>query len=151
MQPIWLWCALGLSLLGIEMLSGTVYLLWLGLAALGLGGVAWAYPEINFAWQALIYAALSVVILIAWRRYEAGVRINPRIGQAQGEEIGRVGEVSVAISPKVPGKIRFSQGVMGSKEWSAVSEQTLAVGQAASIVAVEGNSLRVAAVTSAQA
>lgn len=145
MNPIWLWCALGLILLGFEMLSGTLYLLWLGIAALGMAVLAWAFPALGLAWQALCYALLSVIVLWAWRRYEHGVRLNPRIGQAQGEEIGRTGEVSVAISPSQPGKIRFSQGVMGSKEWTAVSDQVLSVGQVAKIVAVEGNSLRVTA------
>lgn len=145
MQPIWLWCALGLVLLGLEMVSGTLYLLWLGLAALGMALLAWGYPELHVAWQALCYAVLSVVVCLAWRRYESSVRVNPRIGQAQGEEIGRTGEITLEIRPNQPGKIRFSQGVMGSKEWTAVSTQTLSVGQTATIVAVEGNSLRVRA------
>jgi len=66
-----------------------------------------------------------------------------RVGQAQGEEIGRVGEVVVATGPNQGGTIRFAQGLMGSREWVAFSDAPIEVGAQASVVAVEGNTLRI--------
>jgi hypothetical protein len=44
------------------------------------------------------------------------------------------------------GKIRFTQGLMGSREWSAVSIHTIEAGTQAKVVAVEGNALRIEAI-----
>ena len=44
------------------------------------------------------------------------------------------------------GKIRFTQGLMGAREWAAVSNETIAEGVEARVVAVEGNQLRIQAI-----
>lgn len=145
MTTLWWWCGLGLVLLCLEMATGTLYLLWLGLAALAMAVFNWLLPDMTLALQALDYAVLCAIALGLMRKYE---KRQPalRVGQAQGEEIGRIGEVVVAITPGQPGKIRFSQGVMGSKEWTAYADIAIAEQQSAKIIAVEGNSLRVAPV-----
>ncbi|SDK69935.1 hypothetical protein SAMN05192566_2109 [Methylophilus rhizosphaerae] len=143
MDIIWVWCGLGLVLLCLEMVSGTSYLLWPGMAALAMALLAWLLPAFSHAAQIVMYAICCVLAVALWRKREK-VRPAPRVGQAQGEEIGRQGTIIVAVSPAQPGRIRFSQGVMGSKEWSAVADVEIAAGQAARIIAVEGNSVRVA-------
>jgi len=122
----WIWGILGLTLLGVEMLTGTLYILWFAVAALLLSLVTWLYPAMPMTWQLLVYNE---------RDYN--------VGQSQGDEIGLVGEVIATILPHQAGRIRFAQGVMGSKEWNAVSDQTIEIGQQATIVAIEGNALRV--------
>jgi len=101
------------------------------------------FSEMPLALQALNYAVLSALALAVMRKLEKRKPVL-RVGQAQGEEIGREGIVIVAISPRQPGKIRFSQGVLGSREWVAYANIDIAEQQAAKVVAVEGNSLRVA-------
>jgi inner membrane protein len=145
MDMMWIWCGLGLILLCLEMLSGTMYLLWPGMAALAMALLAWLLPAFSPAWQIFIYAIFSVLAVAIWRKREK-TQPTPRVGQAQGEEIGRQGIIVQAVSPAQPGLIRFTQGVMGSKEWSAVADVEIAIDQAARIVAVEGNSVRVAPV-----
>lgn len=142
MTTLWWWCGLGLILLCVEMLLGTLYFLWLGIAALVMAMLCAVFSEMPLALQALNYAVLSAVALGVMRKLE---KRKPalRVGQAQGEEIGREGIVTVAISPQQAGKIRFSQGVLGSREWVAYADTAIAEQQAAKIVAVEGNSLRV--------
>jgi len=145
MTTLWWWCGLGLVLLCLEMLLGTLYLLWLGIAALVMAVLCAIFNDMPLALQALNYAVLSAVALAVMRKLE---KRKPalRVGQAQGEEIGREGIVIVAISPMHPGKIRFSQGVLGSREWVAYANTAIAEQQPAKVVAVEGNSLRVAPV-----
>lgn len=142
MTTLWWWCGLGLILLCVEMLLGTLYFLWLGVAALVMAMLCAVFTEMPLALQALSYAVLSAVALGVMRKQE---KRKPalRVGQAQGEEIGREGIVTVAISPQQAGKIRFSQGVLGSREWVAYADTAIAEQQAAKVVAVEGNSLRV--------
>lgn len=146
MQAGWWWCGLGLVLLCSEMLLGTLYLLWLGIAALVMAVFTLLWAEMPLALQAVNYAVLAVLALAMMRKLEKQ-KPTLRIGQAQGEEIGREGIVTVAISPLQPGKIRFSQGVLGSREWVAYADTAIAEQQAAKIIAVEGNSLRVAPVS----
>lgn len=146
MQAGWWWCGLGLVLLCSEMLLGTLYLLWLGIAALVMALFTLLWAEMPLALQAVNYAVLAVLALAMMRKLEKQ-KPTLRVGQAQGEEIGREGIVTVAISPLQPGKIRFSQGVLGSREWVAYADTAIAEQQAAKIIAVEGNSLRVAPVS----
>lgn len=70
---------------------------------------------------------------------------HSRVGQAQGEEIGRVGTIIEPVSAMQNGRIQFTQGVMGSREWVAVADEAIEAGKQAVVIAVEGNSLRVKA------
>lgn len=145
MNTVWWWCGLGLVLLCLEMVTGTMYLLWLGLAALAMSLLNGFLPGMSLALQALNYAILCTITLALMRKYEKR-KPTLRIGQAQGEEIGREGLVVVAITANQPGKIQFSQGLLGSKEWTAYADTAIAAQQAAKVVAVEGNALRVTAI-----
>jgi membrane protein implicated in regulation of membrane protease activity len=143
MQAGWWWCGLGLVLVCSEMLLGTLYLLWLGIAALVMAVFTLLWAEMPLALQAVNYAVLAALALVVMRKLEKHKPVL-RVGQAQGEEIGREGVVTEAISPEQPGKIRFAQGVLGSREWVAYADTAIEAQQPAVIIAVEGNSLRVA-------
>lgn len=145
-EAMWVWGALGLILLAVEMGTGTFYVLWFGVAALCLSITTWLFPAIAYGVQFAIYAALSLGSLILWRRYYKKTDPDFRVGQAQGEEIGRIGTVTELTSPTQNGTIRFTQGLMGSREWAAVSNETIEAGNSATVIAVEGNSLRISKV-----
>lgn len=143
LQPVWMWGMLGLTLLAAEILSGTFYILWFGIAALIIAGLLWLFPATSLALQLLLYTLLSLGSLFIWRRYYKKNSSDSRVGQSQGDEIGRVGIVIETVSAAQNGRIQFAQGVMGSREWAAVSDETIEAGNPAIIVAIEGNSLRV--------
>lgn len=145
-EAMWLWGAVGLVLLAAEMATGTFYMLWFGIAALCVSVATWLFPELTSAIQFTIFAVLSLVSLNIWKLYYKETDTHSRIGQAQGEEIGRIGTVIETCSKTHNGKIRFTQGVMGSREWTAASDETIDVGSNAVVIAVEGNILRVQAV-----
>ena len=142
-EAMWIWGALGLILLTIEMATGTFYVLWFGLAALCVSVATWIFPELSHALQFTIFAVLSLGSLAIWRRYYKKTEIHYRVGQAQGEEIGRIGTVIKATSATHSGTIRFAQGLMGSREWVALSDAPIEAGSNATVVAVEGNTLRI--------
>lgn len=144
-EIIWAWAIVGLVMLVAEiMVAGTLYALWFGIAAFCMAGLMWLIPELPYAVQFIIFAVLSLGSLAIWRRYYKKTDVNYRVGQAQGEEIGRVGLVMTATSPSQNGTIRFTQGLMGSREWAAISDEPIAAGCQATVVAVEGNMLRIA-------
>ncbi len=142
-EAMWVWGALGLILLAIEMATGTFYVLWFGVAALCASVATWIFPELSHALQFTIFAVLSLGSLAIWRRYYKKTEIHYRVGQAQGEEIGRIGTVVKATSATHSGTIRFAQGLMGSREWVALSDELIEAGSDATVVAVEGNTLRI--------
>ena len=142
-EAMWVWGALGLILLAVEMATGTFYVLWFGVAALCASVATWLFPELSNAIQFTIFAVLSLGSLAIWRRYYKKTEIHYRVGQAQGEEIGRIGTVIKATSATQNGTIRFAQGLMGSREWVALSDEPIEAGSNASVVAVEGNTLRI--------
>jgi len=142
-DAMWVWGAIGLILLGVEMWTGTFYVLWFGVAALVLAVVMGLNPELNKAAQFALFAALSLGSLAIWRLNYKRNAVDARFGQARGEEIGRIGIVVEGCSANQEGKISFTQGVMGSRIWPAISDESLDVGTSAKIVAVEGNTLRI--------
>lgn len=142
-EPMWIWGALGLVLLAVEMATGTFYVLWFGVAALCVAIAMMLFPNIPQAVQFAMYAVLSLGSLAIWKFNYKKTETHSRVGQAQGEEIGRVGTVIETCSATQNGKIRFTQGLMGSREWPAVANQTIETGSNARVVAVEGNALRI--------
>lgn len=142
-DAMWMWGVLGLVLLAIEMGTGTIYILWFGIAALCLSIATWVFTTIPVAIQFTIFAVLSIGSLAIWKLNYTKTETHSRVGQAQGEEIGRVGTVIEACSPSQNGKIQFTQGLMGSREWPAIANETILEGTQARVVAVEGNALRI--------
>ena len=145
-DAMWVWGAIGLILLAVEMATGTFYVLWFGVAALCVAIATWILPFMPHAMQFVLFAALAGGSLAIWKLHYKKVEIPVRVGQAKGEEIGRIGTVVNACSPNQTGKIKFTQGVLGAKEWIAVANQAIDTGTEARIVAVEGNMLRIEAV-----
>jgi len=144
-EAMWVWAVLGIVLLAVEiMITGTIYTLWFSISALCVAIMLWLFPGTSYAVQFTVFAALSLGSLAIWRRHYKKTDTSYRVGQAQGEEIGRVGTVIIATSPTHNGTIRFAQGLMGSREWTALSDEPIEVGVDATVVAVEGNMLRIA-------
>lgn len=140
---MWVWGILGLILLAVEMATGTFYILWFGIAALCIGAGLWIMPSLPVPVQLFLFAALSLGSLAIWKMYYKKTDPDSRIGQSQSDEIGRVGTIIEPVSPKQNGRIKFPQGVMGSREWAAISGEELELGAEAIITAIEGNALRV--------
>jgi membrane protein implicated in regulation of membrane protease activity len=143
LEIMWIWGILGLALLGFEMLTGTMYVLWFGIAAILLAILTWLAPAMSIALQLFLFAGLSIGALVIWRRNYRKNSTDLHIGQSQGDEIGRIGTIIEPVSARQPGRIQFAQGIMGSREWAAVSNENIESSAEAIIVAIEGNSLRV--------
>lgn len=142
-NAMWIWGAIGLLLLAVEIAIGTVYVLWFGISALCVAVATWLFPAMPPAIQFAIFAALSIGSLAIWKLFYKKTETHSRVGQAQGEEIGRTGTVIEVVSANRNGKISFTQGLMGSREWVAVANETIEAGSQAKVVAVEGNALRI--------
>jgi len=66
----WHWWILAGILLILELSSPIFFFLWLGFAAAAMGLLLWVFPEMPLATQLTLFAILSVVAVVAWRRYK---------------------------------------------------------------------------------
>lgn len=143
METMWAWGILGLILLAIEMVTGTFYILWFGIAALCVGIALFILPGLPASVQLVMFAALSLSSLAIWKLHYKKTATNLRVGQSQGDEIGRIGTITEPVSPRKNGRISFAQGVMGSRDWAAIADEDIETGAEAVIIRIEGNALRV--------
>ncbi len=92
----WSWWVLGLALLAAELLLPGVFLVWIGLAAIAVGLASLGLWESGFwPWevQLIAFAALSVVFVVAGRRFysgPAGGSDEPLLNQRGASLVGRM-------------------------------------------------------------
>jgi membrane protein implicated in regulation of membrane protease activity len=70
----WHWWILAGILMVLEVVAPGVFLLWLGIAAAITGLIAYVVPGMDWQWEALVFALLSIVTVWGWRYYQ---RRNP--------------------------------------------------------------------------
>ena len=66
----WHWWILAGILMVLEVVAPGVFLLWLGIAAAITGLIAYVVPGMDWQWEALVFALLSIVTVWGWRYYQ---------------------------------------------------------------------------------
>ena len=88
----WYWLILGVGMLLLEMLAPGVVFLWLGIAAGITGVVAFSIDTLVWQNQAIIFAVLSVVAVIAgraWLKQRPVVTDHPTLNQRGAQYVGK--------------------------------------------------------------
>lgn len=135
----WHWLALG-GLIGIlEILAPGFVLIWLGLAAILVGLLMLAWPDMPFAYQLLAYAGfsvLSVFIWFYWLKRGPVESDKPALNRRAEQLIGRRAPVVDAI---VNGRGRIK---LGDGTWT-VTGPDLPAGHMVEITGADGTILQV--------
>jgi membrane protein implicated in regulation of membrane protease activity len=140
MDAYLLWAVTGIALIIIEMLTGTFYLLVLGLAALSAAAAAWFGG--SFWVQAVLIAGVSVVGVLLVKRFRGSVR-EARAMQGPGLDVGQAVTLDAWIS-EADGLARVNYR---NAQWEAqVTGERTPEGKVFYIHAVDGNTLRVSSV-----
>ncbi len=63
------WGCLALGLIAAEVMAPGAFMLWLGIAAGIVALLVWLFPDIPHLWQAVIFVALSLALLPAYRHF----------------------------------------------------------------------------------
>ena len=137
----WNWWVLGLVLLTAEILLPGVFLIWIGIAALIVGGISllfWGDPFWTWQIQILIFAVLTVISAIIGRRIMANSADTdePHLNQRGASLVGRTATLSEPIS-EGRGRIRLDDTM-----W-VVNGPDLPVGTHVRVVESTGRELRV--------
>ncbi|NER66531.1 NfeD family protein [Pseudomonas sp. MAFF212427] len=109
----WDWLALGTLLLILEVFGAGGYLLWIGVAAAGVGVITFVIPALPWTLQFLLFGLLSVFTAVFWwRRQRSNLSPSdaPGLNMRGQELIGRTFTVHEAIVGG-RGKIKVGDGV----------------------------------------
>jgi membrane protein implicated in regulation of membrane protease activity len=96
----WHWWILAGILLIIELTLPTFFFLWLGIAAAATGLIVLVFPGLGMETQLVLFAVLSIVAVIAWRRYrEISVPESdqPNLNRRGHQYVGREFTLDAAI------------------------------------------------------
>ncbi len=136
----WDWLALGTVLLIFEVFGAGGYLLWIGLAAVSVGVLAFLIPSLAWEMQFLLFGLLSVLTaLYWWRRQRKAIRSSdqPNLNLRGQELIGKTFVVHQAIV-NGRGRIKVADGVWIAKGADAPQgARVRVVGQEGAILLVE--------------
>lgn len=138
--PFWIWLGFGGVLLGLELATGSGWLLWPAVTAAVMALIASFLPG-GPAVHLIVYAVITIVATVAARRYLPRISgSGPDINDTMGRMIGLRGE---AASVFADGRGRVH---VDGKEWDAMSDDALIPGKSVQVTEmVSAASLRVKA------
>lgn len=140
----WTWWLLGLLLLAAELLVPGVFLVWIGIGAIGTGMLSllfWGAPFWGWQVQILVFAALAVVAILLGRRLVSrseGQSDEPLLNK-RGESL--VGRTATLQEPMHDGRGRIR---LDDTFWSVMGPD-LPAGTKVRIVSSAGRDLTVEA------
>ncbi|MEW5974027.1 MAG: NfeD family protein [Pseudomonadota bacterium] len=135
----WHWLALGLALMVLEMLAPSTYFLWMGVAAIGVGGLLWLMPGLSPDVQLILFALLSILAIVLGRRYVKKHPIEtdrPTLNVRGAQAVGRILTLESPILNGV-GRARMDDTL-----WRVLGPD-LPAGARVEVIGVEGTALRV--------
>ena len=142
-MPWWGWVIVGTLLLGAEMfaIDAQFYLIFVGVAAIGVGLVGMVGLELPLWGQWLLFAVTSIGFMVLFRRklYD---QLRGGIPDMPDEMTGNRIEIPSDLPPGEECRVRHR-----GTHWTArnVGEQSIPAGSDADIVAVDGLRLNVRA------
>lgn len=131
---IWILC--GLALLGAEILLPGVFLLWIGLAAIGTGLALMAVP-FSFGATVTIFIVLLAAGIATALKLRGARKPQTRLNMPDSGLVGRVGTL-IDANPVAP-RVRI-----GDSDWAARLPREageIAVGSRIRVDGVDGNTL----------
>lgn len=137
LNPPLAWILGGLLLLGAEMLLPGIFLLWIGLAAIGTGLYLLAATAAGFADAVVVFLVLLAAGLFAALRLRGDRLPRPRVNTPDSGLVGRTGLIlTAAAGPEL--RVR-----VGDSDWLALPAggAVLREGEAVRVVGVRGTAL----------
>ena len=147
---VWHWIALGLVLLGIEMMTGTFDFLMMAIAAWASAAFAWLAPDSIADWrgQLIFFGIAAVVMVVFGRTFLAGLRgqaeEHPTLNKRMASLVGQRGVATSDFSTAGQGRVKI-----GDTVWGAETVDGAEVIHSGDAVVVEGARMNTALVRKA--
>jgi len=131
-HPMWTWLTVAAVLLGLEIITGTGWLLWPAACAGVVAIVALATRVLGLPGEVIAFSVLAIVSSLTARKYlkKADVQPGPNINDRAHNLIGKTGQVTETK----PGHVRV---LVDGAEWEAEGEG-LETGASVEVVKVLG-------------
>jgi len=133
------WFALGLVLLGAELLTGTTYLLWPAVAA-WLVGLIMLFLPLAMPAQLTIFGIATLATTLTGRNYVKGPLLGPgaaMMNDRARQLVGAKGQAATTFEHGV-GRVKLSDS-----EWRGTSEDAIGAGDPVVVLSVDGATLTV--------
>ena len=134
----WSWIVAGLVLLALELVVPGGFLLWMGVAGIITGIIAFFQP-IGWPLEWLIFGVLSLVSIAIWVRWNRSRGVTSDRPYLNRRTDSLIGQEAVLEQPIVQG---FGRIALGDTVWR-VAGPDMPVGQRVRIVGSDGAVLRV--------
>ena len=136
----WFWLSLGLILGVAEMVAPGFFLMWLGLAAIIVGLLDYAFP-ISIPFQVALFAVLSIITVFAGKKFLKDNPIETDDPKLNDRGARLTGEIVTVVEAIADGHGRVK---VGDTEWSArgsdagVGDKVRVTGADGAVLLVEG-------------
>lgn len=134
----WIWLGIGLLLAALEIVVPGVYLIWLAVAAIATGAIAFVF-DLGVPFQIINFVFLSLIAAFSAKRFLRDrpiVSSDPLLNKRGGRMIGETAVVTQAFDGGT-GRVRH-----GDSEWLARGPD-IAVGERVRITGSDGSLLLV--------
>ena len=138
---VYAWIGIGLALMAAEAFAPGAFLLWLGIAAVAMGGVVAVFPAMTLLAQVIVFAVLAVISIGIYQFFlkpREKPSDQPLLNKKVAQMVGRTFVLEQPIT-NGHGKVRVNDAL-----WSIAGED-LPAGARVTVVATEGITLRVQA------
>lgn len=135
----WSWWILAVTLLILEAFVPGTFFMWMGIAAGVVGFLLLLIPSMGWDYQIAIFAVLSVVAVVGWRRYQSRHPVEsdqPALNRRGKQYVGRTFTLEEPIVNGL-GKIRVDDTT-----WRIMGEDC-AAGSRVRVMGVDGVLLKV--------
>jgi membrane protein implicated in regulation of membrane protease activity len=143
-MPWWAWLVLGIGLLGVEMLviDAQFYLVFIGLSAAVVGLLGLAGSNLPDWMQWLVFSALAVVAMIAFRKRLYDVVRNRGGHVDERLTVGDRVVIASRLDPEQSGRVEYR-----GSNWTArnTGSEPIEAGREAVITSIDGLTLHVRA------
>lgn len=130
----WHWVIMGMALLVMEIFLPGIIFLWLGLAALVVGGILAIFPDLSWQWQWIGFALFSLLSVVVWHsvlKKNPTPSDRPALNRRGEQYVGRTFVLADAIHQGY-GKLRVDDTV-----WK-IRGPDLKIGEQVRVSAVDG-------------
>ncbi len=141
----WHWLVFGMALIIAEVFIPSFTIFWFGLGALAVGGLLWVVPTLGITAQVLLWTFFSALLTAFWFLVmKPRMQDKTRAGMSREALLGETGQVIRVPEGDRRGLVRFSKPLLGSDEWSFISDDPVGLGDRVHVRDVSGNTLIVA-------
>ncbi|MGV8948575.1 MAG: NfeD family protein [Candidatus Paracaedibacter sp.] len=137
MLAYWHWVILGFSMVALEVMIPGAFFIWIGIAALILGGTTFLFPLMSLTGQLLLFGVVAPLVTVLGRKV---VRLQddggaPATLNRRGQQF--VGQTIVLDVPILNGRAHVT---VADSKWS-IQGPDLPAGSVVKVIGVDGNVL----------